>query len=266
MKDATSWQVRYAVVVGIVIAALGLAALGVSSLLVGAPKPGDACGIVYYLLPLAVVGLLYLIVRPANAFTNFAHQPAASYRYGWYLVMVAIIVGVLTFFSIPEGRLQTPTLLTVVIYLIVTILTATFEELLCRGLIQNVIVTRYRDTALGPWGAIVISSLIFAAMHVANLTVKPWLVVGTATQVIYTACVGILVGTIYYLTGDLLAPIIVHAAFNFFGSLALIFQPASDPAKVDLSVGGALIQIVLILPALVIARRLYQRSIATTQR
>lgn len=260
MKDTASWQVRYAVVVSIVIAALGLAALAASSLLVGSPQPGQARGIVYYALPFIVVAVLYFVVRPTGAFTRFGSQPTASYRYGWYLVMVAIILGVLTFFSIPEDRLLIPAVKTVAIYVVVTILTASFEELLCRGLIQNLIVARYRDTATGPWGAIVISSLIFAALHVANLTVKPWFIVGTATQVVYTACIGIIVGTIYYLTGDLLAAIILHASFNFFGSIALIFQSTANPVKADLSISAALISIVLTLPAVIVARRLYQRK------
>lgn len=259
MKFAATWQVRYAVVVGIVIAALGLLALGVSSLLVGTPPAGDARGILYYLLPLAVVALLYALVRPRGAFTNFGHQPGAGLRYGWYLIMVALILGILSFMSIPEERFTVPSWQVAAIYLVVTILTATFEELLCRGLIQNLIVARFRETRGGAWRAIVISSLIFAALHFANLTAKPWFVVGTFTQVIYTLCVGIVVGTIYYLTGDLLAAIIVHAAFNFFGQIALIFQPAGEAIKADLPIAGAVIQLVLLLPALVVARRVYRR-------
>lgn len=259
MKDAATWQVRYAIVVGIVMAALGLLALGASSLLVGVPPAGDVRGIAYYLLPFGVVALLSAIVRPTGAFINFGRHPAAAFRYGWYLLMIALILGVLSFLSIGEERFVTPSWQVVAIYLVVTCLTASFEELLCRGLIQNLIVARFAATKGGPWRAIVISSLIFAVLHFANLTAKPWFVIGTLTQVIYTLCVGIVVGTIYYLTGDLLAAILVHAAFNFCGQIAMIFQPVGAPLHEDLPIAGAIIQLVLLLPAIVVARRLYLR-------
>lgn len=75
------------------------------------------------------------------------------------------------------------------------------EELLFRGLIQGSFMK-----VLRPIPAIILSSLIFGLIHVQPI------------QVGYAFICGLAIGSVYYLSGNILVSIWVHLVFNFFGS------------------------------------------------
>ncbi|MDO5726806.1 MAG: type II CAAX endopeptidase family protein [Bowdeniella nasicola] len=264
MTTSADWRVRYAVILAVGIALVGIGALGASNALIAKPSTTASHGITYYLLPFVCLALLYGLIRPQGVFRNFARSTGPAVRHGWYLLVVAVILSGLSLLGLPATQRTMPQATTILIYLLITILTATFEELLCRGLIQNILVRGFHASNTSAWRAIVVSSLIFSLMHFANLTVRPEYVIGTITQVIYTLCIGILLGTIYYLSGDLLAVIVLHAGFNFFGSLIDLFHTPVAQTATDMPVQAAIIQIVLLLPAVVIALRHYRRLAPST--
>jgi hypothetical protein len=86
------------------------------------------------------------------------------------------------------------------------LLVAPAEELLFRGAIQG----RLR-ASFGPRGAVVGSSLVFGSVHVANYTGS---VVGALVGVAIVTVGGLVFGTIYERTGNLLVPILAHGAYN----------------------------------------------------
>lgn len=80
------------------------------------------------------------------------------------------------------------------------------EEFLFRGIIQKNLVRR-----VGPLGGIAIGALIFGAIHVIP------------QQVVYAGCLGLILGSIYYLTGSLNSAIAVHFVNNGLTSLLYMF-------------------------------------------
>jgi membrane protease YdiL (CAAX protease family) len=86
------------------------------------------------------------------------------------------------------------------------VLIAPAEELLFRGAIQG----RLRQK-MGPVGAIVGSSLLFGSMHLANYGGAPVSIVAGALLI---AAVGAVLGTVYEVTDNLAAPVVVHATYN----------------------------------------------------
>ena len=86
------------------------------------------------------------------------------------------------------------------------VLVAPAEELLFRGAIQG----RLRR-AFGPAGAIAGASLLFGSIHLANFTGS---VVGAAVGAGIVTVGGAVFGIVYERTGNLLVPIVAHAAYN----------------------------------------------------
>lgn len=76
------------------------------------------------------------------------------------------------------------------------------EEFLFRGIIQKNLVRR-----LGPFGGIAVGALLFGAVHV------------NPPQVVYASCLGLILGTVYYLSGSLNSAVTVHFVNNGLTSL-----------------------------------------------
>ncbi len=81
----------------------------------------------------------------------------------------------------------------------VSIFAPFFEELLCRGLVLRGLAQR-----MSPTNAIIISSIFFAVIHG-----NPW-------QAIPAFLLGLLFGYVYYKTGSLKLPMLMHAVNNTF--------------------------------------------------
>ena len=86
----------------------------------------------------------------------------------------------------------------------VTILVPVVEELLYRGVLQESL----RRAGLGPWVAICITTTVFVVMHIA--AVLP----GSPHALASLAVLSIGFGWLYEKTGRLVAPMVLHAAFN----------------------------------------------------
>ena len=73
------------------------------------------------------------------------------------------------------------------------------EELLFRGVIQAGL-----ENLLGPWGGLIIASLLFGLVHAM-----------TRTYFILTTVIGLYLGLLYQWTGNLLVPILVHFLYDW---------------------------------------------------
>jgi uncharacterized protein len=84
---------------------------------------------------------------------------------------------------------------------------AIFEEILMRGIVFRLI-----EEKLGSYIALLISALIFGAMHLGNPNSSLLLALGLAIQA------GLLLGTAYIYSKNLWFPIAIHFAWNFLQS------------------------------------------------
>lgn len=88
------------------------------------------------------------------------------------------------------------------------------EEFLFRGIIQKNLVSR-----IGPLGGITLGSLIFGLIHLIP------------QQIVYASCLGLILGTIYHLTGSLNGAIAVHFVNNGLTSLLYLLFGTSDAVE-----------------------------------
>ena len=89
-----------------------------------------------------------------------------------------------------------------------------YEELMCRGLIQNEFIERYGKNRKQVIISIICSSLIFGGMHITNYFAGQDLL-STIFQVFQTTILGMVLGGVYYRTKNIKVPIFLHAFYDF---------------------------------------------------
>lgn len=83
---------------------------------------------------------------------------------------------------------------------LISIMAGVSEELLFRGVLQSLLVD-----ATSPLIGIVISSAVFGALHCLS-----------RTYVVLAFLVSLLIGAVFYVTGDLITVMVLHAVYDFF--------------------------------------------------
>lgn len=115
------------------------------------------------------------------------------------------LLGVQPAESVIITGIQDPTFLLILIPVSIVIV-GPAEELLFRGLVQGRI-----KRAIGPVGAIIIASAIFASIHTFGLLGSPRQMIATLSIIFVLA---LILGSLYELTGNLVIPAIVHGLYN----------------------------------------------------
>lgn len=92
------------------------------------------------------------------------------------------------------------------------------EEMLFRGIIADGLIRKLINTNYGIAKAVVISGMLFGAMHIINIFAvdlsNPNAIEGVLTQVIMVAFMGMLIAAIYYRTGSFWTVAIVHGIID----------------------------------------------------
>lgn len=238
------------------IAAMGTLYLSVNLLhATGGHSPRMALA---YLFPIAVAALLIWATGLLPQLGT--SRPAPLKRYlnpAWYLPVIALVIMALNLLGLQGKQIVMPTAGALFFVLITNLLVGVFEELLCRGFILNVLLHEAKRRGHSAWWAICGSSVIFGLMHLSNLINQPHLKIATTSQVLYAILGGIILGTIYYLSGSIWVVIIIHGVVDFFTSFAEVLTPPAAPQGVipDATIGAALIQILILVPGVWLAWR-----------
>jgi membrane protease YdiL (CAAX protease family) len=95
-------------------------------------------------------------------------------------------------------------LLTVLPWLLTGIFSGIFEELLVRGVLFRII-----EESLGTWISLIVTALVFGALHLSNPNATLWAGFAIAVEA------GILLAALYVYTRRLWIPIGLHFAWNF---------------------------------------------------
>ncbi|HAT4262556.1 CPBP family intramembrane metalloprotease [Clostridium perfringens] len=201
--------------------------------------------------------VIKIIGKPVGLSMQFSNMKMLITK-GWYVVLSSIILGILNLISVNFSNI--PNTSQIFIFLATLTTGVIFEEITFRGIIQNILVDKYISCGKNPWKAIILSSLIFGSMHFLNLIGKPYFILGTITQVLYTLSLGIMIGVVYYLSKNIWTAIILHLIFNLFGSYVELFENSTNIVKSDLSLIGMIIQLSIMLPGIYIAFRIYKKN------
>lgn len=129
--------------------------------------------------------------------------------------------------------------------LIMALLPAIAEELFFRGALQKTLLRLSNK----PWLAIITSAAVFGLLH------------GTFLKLLPILALGILLGTIYYITSNLWYCITIHFINNAFAVLSVYYGNRSETLKkladdnINVPVYGALVSLVIAIGILYYMRR-----------
>ena len=90
------------------------------------------------------------------------------------------------------------------------------EECFYRATVQNILAKKYANSVKGIWITVLVGAAIFGLSHATNLFfgMDPFAVF---TQVVTTACLGLLFGAVYLRSGNLWILILVHTLTDLAG-------------------------------------------------
>jgi membrane protease YdiL (CAAX protease family) len=117
------------------------------------------------------------------------------------------------------GEMKLPQILALAVF------SSVGEELLFRGFLQQGISEHLLSGEFARPGGLVLSSLIFGALHVGPdwKTFWPWTVMAIV--------MGGAFGLMFQLTGNLLAPILAHFTINFLNLIAIMNNKPSEDSE-----------------------------------
>lgn len=95
--------------------------------------------------------------------------------------------------------------------LLVSLLAGVGEELLFRGVMQPALAG-----PLGPWWALLAASLVFGLVHALSVS-----------YAVFATLMGLWLGALWIASGNLLVPIVAHAAYDFLTLVYLRRKPHS---------------------------------------
>lgn len=137
-----------------------------------------------------------------------------SFKDSLKLCLPIAVLSLLIFFAnateLISDKLNISNLISLIVY---AISIGLFEEIFFRGIIENELLENYSDTKGKVITSIVLSGVIFGAVHLTNLLMGQDLLT-TLMQFVQTTAIGILFGTIYYKTKNIWALAFLHGFYD----------------------------------------------------
>jgi len=103
---------------------------------------------------------------------------------------------------------------------VISLLAGVGEEMLFRGVLQEAI-SRFYGAPMGPWIGLAAASILFGLVHAVS-----------ATYTVLAGLTGLYLGGIWMASGNLLVPIVAHAAYDFF-VLTYLVRIRGRPAQTE---------------------------------
>lgn len=138
-----------------------------------------------------------------------------SIKRGMPILVISLIVLVSNLLGLFGEGVSIPNLLSLII-LAITVGMA--EEFFFRGFIQNEIVDAYGKTRKQVIISVVISGVIFGLVHISNIFSQD--IITTLMQVLQASALGILLGSVYFITKNIWAVVFLHGFYDFSIMLA----------------------------------------------
>jgi membrane protease YdiL (CAAX protease family) len=173
-----------------------------------------------------VVALIIIIsafIKKFNYLGFRAGNLLKGLLYGLPIILGNIYTFILSYFNIRNSKLITPWAYRIISFIFQMLSIGLLEEILCRGIILNILRNKLKNRKNGTLLAIIISSLIFGFAHLMNLINRPELLWGIISQIFYSIIIGICYAIIYIKFNNIIVVIILHSLFNGIGLSPFIF-------------------------------------------
>jgi len=176
-----------------------------------------------YVVAVFTVGQLVLSVMVIWLMRKFQVFNIDDFKFknigkGLLLAWVGIVAVIINFFFIlmplPENSLIAPNPLHLLIVILHPLVgTGLFEEVLFRGLVLKLLLIKMGDSKKGLIKACVISSVVFAMVHLSNI-IAYGDVLPFVSQIVVAIATGLFFAALFLRTRTLWIPILMHALLN----------------------------------------------------
>ena len=126
------------------------------------------------------------------------------------------------------------------------------EELIFRGGVLNLLLLRWGGTKKGITRAVVLSSVLFGAVHITNWLNYPQLFWTTLSHMVYATFFGVLIAAAYLRSRNLWAVSLLHAIFDASLVLSIFSEQAAALEYTDISPLAAVNGVLTSLPYLIL--------------
>lgn len=207
------------VVIGVIIAALFLFVLRLAGTALSfmAELPGYGSSMLGELIAgIAALGVLALF-----GYTKVLKEKGVGFAKGFYIGgffvgYCGLEIFAMIYLQAMEGITHVEPVLNILIFIVTMILIGWTEEIFFRGVILNLFLDSFSKTKGGILAAIILSSVIFGGMHIANIF-SGVEVVSALVQAIQASLLGIIFAAVYVRTKNIWIGIIMHACIDFVG-------------------------------------------------
>lgn len=239
---------------------IGAGMLRISALIFKGKGPELVVAIPAYLVSITVLILLAVLFRETDRLTGLRHGWKAFFTKGWYILIVSGIFVLLLGIGLPREKNLVFSPVNLICFAVVCLLTACYEEIWFRGIILGILDGQGRIKGRSFWKTACIGSALFGATHLLNLLHRPDYILGTITQVLYAFSLGMILSMVIYCGGNIGAAVLLHAVFNFCGSLSEVFVQRTGAQTGDMTAASAVYILVLLMPGIFAARRMYRKK------
>jgi len=132
-------------------------------------------------------------------------------KLGIPIVVLSMLVLIANIVTLDFGSLNIHNLISLILY---SGAIGLFEEILFRGVILGELLDGYGNTRKQVVISIIISSIIFSLTHITNLLAGQDMLT-TMMQVVQTFALGFLLGSMYYISGNIWSVIFLHGFYDF---------------------------------------------------
>lgn len=237
----------------------GAGILKLSSFLLRNVGPENVTAIPAYLISIAVMLLLAAFLGEEERIVKLRLGWKVFFTGGWYILAVSAVFLLMLGIGLSQEKQLVFSMPAFLCFTVVCVLTACFEEIWFRGIIQGILEKYGKGRGLSVWKTACITSALFGAMHLVNLLYRPEYILGTVTQVLYAFSLGMILSMVVYCGGNIGAAALLHAVFNFSGSLSQVFLGGSAGPEGDMPAASAVFILVLVMPGIFFARRRYKK-------
>ena len=165
---------------------------------------------------------------------------------GGYFLFMGIYSAVV-YTAIYEGERTLRPWYLIAVFVICMILVGITEELLCRGVLAELLFRHFGATKQGIWKAVIVSGVLFGLAHLSNLiSADP---VGVLVQCVVAGMMGMAFAAIYFRTGCIWVTVFLHA---FVDICALITGGLYTGALAETISGYQPMQLIGVVPYVIL--------------
>ena len=186
--------------------------------------------IIVMLVPTATVYLVAILTGFKSKIMPEMKNLGKGLLSGLPFILIGIYAAVSIILDVGISEISLPGIFRIITFIISMLLIGLLEELLCRGVILNMMLEKWGNTKKGMLKSAILSSIIFGLAHLVTLFIYPHLLVGTLSQVLYASFVGFYFACIYIRCKNLYSLVITHA---FFDSCSLLINILYLPAMLE---------------------------------